>query len=204
MNLIIAISGSQGTGKSSILSSAEDFGCYVDRMSVARTVQANLGWDKLSRVEESKEDMMQFQEEVLNVMMARDAAIAATGRLTIVERSPADVFAYASLWCKRAGADAELDDWLNAFGRKCKAHLETYTVVILVPISSEIPFEYDVNRADEESRTYVQDAIFEFVTFAQPRDKDIQFEYLHATDRQMRGQEVATIWIKEQLKYLMS
>lgn len=163
---IVALSGTQGTGKSTILALAESLGYRVNRTAVSRTVQARLGWERLSLAEESFKNAQQLQEMILEVMYDRDESIRRTGEVTLVERSYADVWAYAWLWAVRAGIpvkECAERDWLYEYQKKCRALIADYRKIVIVPEVDAIPFVADPNRADAASRTSVDASIRNFV-----------------------------------------
>jgi hypothetical protein len=166
--MIIGICGTHGTGKSTILQSAKSAGCKVDETQLSRTVQKRLGWESLSKVEESVDTMWAFQNEILIALYDRDQKILNEGIPTIVERTPADVWAYTALWCKRFGFYAPDDRFIQdkelyVFLSLCRDLSSNYLKFIVVPPADSIKFEQDKNRADEESRTFVEKAIDAFL-----------------------------------------
>lgn len=161
--MIVGLCGTQGTGKSTILQAAEAAGFTVDRTQVSRTVQANLGWDKLSRAEESVENMMMLQNEIANVMYDRDTKYLDSDELVLVERTPADVWAYTCVWCHRNSVVRTANPWAIDYKRRMRYMSSFYTRFVIVPQVPEIPFVEDPHRADYESRQYVDDVIRGFV-----------------------------------------
>jgi predicted ATPase len=161
--MIVGLCGTQGTGKSTILQAAENAGFKVDRTQVSRTVQASLGWDKLSRAEESVQNMMMLQNEIANVMYDRDTKYLDSDELVLVERTPADVWAYTCVWCHRNKVAMTSDPWALDYKRKMRYMASFYTRFVIVPQVPEIPFVEDPHRADYESRQYVDDVIRNFV-----------------------------------------
>lgn len=165
--MILGICGTHGTGKSTIMNAAKEAGCKVDFSQLSRTAQKQLGWDSLSKAQESIDNMWALQDAVLQAMYDRDQRILKSGELTIVERTPADAWAYTALWCSRLGIDV-LDRFIQdkkaeIYLRMCRDLASTYTKFVVVPPIAEIPFERDPNRADENSRSFVEKVINEFL-----------------------------------------
>ncbi len=165
--MILGICGTHGTGKSTILNAAKDAGCKVDFSQLSRTAQKQLGWDSLSKAQESVDNMWALQDAILCAMYDRDQKIIKSGELTIVERTPADAWAYTALWCSRLGIDV-LDRFIqdkkaDVYRRMCRDLAREYARFVVVPPITEIPFEADPNRADESSRTFVEKRINEFL-----------------------------------------
>lgn len=186
--MIVGLCGTQGTGKSTILQAAEDAGFNVDRTQVSRTVQANLGWDRLSRAEESVENMMLLQNEIANVMYDRDVKYLRSDAITLVERSPADVWAYTCVWCHRNKVAMTTDPWALDYKRKLRFMSSLYRSFVIVPQVAEIPFVEDPHRADYESRGYVDKVIREFLNSGQLNVKEIQ-----TVSREDRKAEIAAL-----------
>lgn len=162
--MIIGLSGTQGTGKSTILQAAKAAGFKVDDSSIARTAQAKLGWDNLSRAQESFENAVELQLEIARSMHARDMKYAVSDEIVLVERTPADVWAYTSLWCARNNVPLESNSWAQDYFQALKLMVECYSCCIIVPQAKEIPFVKDPHRADLDSRDEVDQIIRQFIS----------------------------------------
>lgn len=165
--MILGICGTHGTGKSTILNAAKDAGCKVDFSQLSRTAQKQLGWENLSKAQESVDNMWALQDAILQAMYDRDQRILKSGELTIVERTPADAWAYTALWCSKLGIDVLgrfiQDKKANVYRGMCRDLAREYTKFVVVPPAAEISFEHDPNRADEQSRSFVEKVINEFL-----------------------------------------
>lgn len=160
---VVALSGTHGTGKSTVLKGIKSAGYPVVETQLSRSAQAALGWDKLSRAQESVENMWKLQDALLISMQARDEAINKSRTVTLVERSPADLYAYTKMWCSRLKVEP-FDARLVAYTHECRKHYEKfYTSLIIVPMVDEIPFVAEARRADLESREMVDRDVREFV-----------------------------------------
>ncbi len=160
---VVALSGTHGTGKSTVLQGVKKAGYPVVETQLSRAAQAALGWDKLSRAQESAENMWKLQDALLISMQARDEAIKKTRTVTLVERSPADLYAYTKMWCTRLKIP-DFDERLVSYTQKCREHYEKfYTSLIIVPMVDEVKFVAEPNRADLESRVIVDRDVREFV-----------------------------------------
>lgn len=165
--MLLGICGTHGTGKSTILNAAKNAGCKVDFSQLSRTAQKQLGWDNLSKAQESVDNMWALQDAILNAMNDRDQSILKSGELTIVERTPADAWAYTALWCNRLGINifdrSFKNEAVEKYYNNCYDLAQHYLRFIVVPSIKEIPFEYDPNRADESSRDFVEKEINRFL-----------------------------------------
>jgi predicted ATPase len=160
---IIGLSGTHGTGKSTILNGVEAAGFNVDRTQLSRQAQAALGWDTLARAQDSVENMWALQNTILAALNNRDYLIEFEKRLTMVERSPADLWAYTRMWCERLGVNWLTDERTREYYAKCKLWAERYDIVLFVRQHPNVPFVAEPNRADRESRDYVEYGIEDFL-----------------------------------------
>jgi predicted ATPase len=186
--MIVGLCGTQGTGKSTILQAAEAAGFKVDCTQVSRTVQANLGWDKLSRAEESVENMMLLQNEIANVMYDRDIKYLDSDEVVLVERTPADVWAYTCVWCKRNNVSISINPWAVDYKHRMQRMSTFYTRFIIVPQVAEIPFVEDPHRADYESRQYVDNIIRDFL-----KRGGLPYNEMKTISREERSAEIAAL-----------
>lgn len=161
---IVTICGTHGTGKSTVIKEAIARGIPVSDAQLARSAQAKLGWDKLSRAEESLENMWELQKAILHAMLDRDAELAASSEITIVERSPADAWAYTEMWLTRHGVDPYADPEAAIYRKTLESHARSaYLSFIILPMRDEIPFVEEPNRADLASRIAVDATVRRFI-----------------------------------------
>ena len=193
--MIIGICGTHGTGKSTILNSIKQAGYDVDESQLSRTAQKLLGWDKLSRAEESIENMWALQDAILQSMYDRDTRILESGKLTIVERTPADAWAYTSLWLSRLvdrypnEVNSSMNEARELFYKaQCRHKANEYAKFIVVPPSPDVRFVEEPNRADGKSRTFVECRINEFLSSGNLPTSIIQF-----TSKEQRSAEAQAI-----------
>lgn len=169
MSIAIGLSGAQGAGKSSLLKELMARGWHLDTFRVSRAVQKELGWSSLNRVMETPSAMMAFQEEIFNQKYRNDSSFKSDSKLTLTERTFADIFAYTALWTWKfvdAGmlATEEALTFLKPFRTQCaNAQLEIYGGTILLPLMDHIIWEDDVNRASKGDATRVYGDIATFL-----------------------------------------
>lgn len=200
--MLVGICGTHGTGKSTLLRGAKDSGCVVNESQLSRTAQAALGWDKLSRAQESVENMWALQEAILVAMYDRDEAIERMSNIqhvTLVDRTPADVWAYTEMWCNRLGIDCLSDVRARSYKQQCREMAKRYARFLIVPINSQIKFVEEPNRADASSRVFVQQAIENFIF-----DGGLTYAVIKNADKDDRISEVIfwTATTEAQLKGL--
>jgi predicted ATPase len=154
MKCLVGLTGSHGTGKSTILQGVKQTGHRVDESQLSRAAQIRLGWPDLSQASRDAESMWQLQEAIQASMYDRDTAIEKSGLVTLVDRTPADIWGYTSLWCARLDIDTETDRRAIMYREICRRMLERYARFVYVPIMKEIPFVAEARRADAASREW--------------------------------------------------
>lgn len=163
MKYVVGLSGTHGTGKSTIMNGVEKAGFKVNRAQLSRTAQKALGWESLSVAQASVDNMWALQDAILKAMRARDADIVNTGTLTLVERTPADMWAYTKMWCARLGIDPKTDDRALNYYDNCVALNSNYAKILFIPMIPEVVFVEEPNRADLASRAPVEESIKDYL-----------------------------------------
>lgn len=129
--MLVSVSGSQGSGKSTVLAELAKQGYRVVTRKTSRSILAEWGVS-LDEVNSQPALTCKFQDEILNRKLADDQAIddAATvgniKRVTFTERSFADLWTYALV---AMGSKNEYSDWLDEYYRKCIAAQQIYNKV---------------------------------------------------------------------------
>lgn len=160
---IVGLSGTHGTGKSTIVNGASEAGFTVDRSQLSRSAQAALGWDTLAHAQKNSVNMWSLQNMILQMLCKRDADIEKENTLTLVERTPADLWAYTLMWCSRMGIDPETDTVARKYHDECMLAMQRYNTIMILPPHDDVPFVAEPNRADEISRRQVDEDITLFV-----------------------------------------
>jgi hypothetical protein len=163
MTNLVGLFGTHGTGKSTVLKGVIAAGISAKEISLPREAQKALGWTELKTAGESVDNMWALQDAILNAMYDRDMAIVASNIPTLVERTPADVWAYTEMWCKRLDVDFTNDRRAITFKNRCRVMSTNYKLFIQVPMIDEVVFVPEPNRADLASREDVENAMEEFV-----------------------------------------
>lgn len=163
---VIAISGPQGSGKGTLMSSVEkrhfDSGMktfYFDDFKVSRSVQQDMGIKRLVEIEADFSKMCRFQTMVLEqkVKSLIDLRYFHKDALDFIvtERSFIDIASYFQLWCmkqfnKGCISEKQYFDTVNEFSEMCyEAQHELIKVNIIVPTMDHVRFEADPHRASE-------------------------------------------------------
>lgn len=170
MTTLVAVCGTHGSGKTSILTELKRDATYiVDDFKVSRSVQEQMGVKSLDIVLGKVAKMMQFQELVFEAKLANDSKLLEQlpeDQIILVERSFLDIMIYSQLWMNRfprAKSSVEHRQWLAAFCEKCIKAQAMYNGIILVHSHPDIPFEVDPNRGAAETREIFENQLIEAV-----------------------------------------
>lgn len=192
---LIGLSGTHGTGKSTIINGIAEAGYQVDRSQLSRAAQKALGWETLSLAQESKENMWALQNAVMEAMFDRDQAALSRGEVVLVERTPADIWAYTEMWCGRLMINPVTDPQAIMYKQKCREMARSYAHFLVVPMAAAIPFVAEANRADLASRNFVDQVIREFI-----ESGDLRRTTIRATGKEGRIAEAASVMSFEKIK----
>ena len=128
--MLISISGSQGSGKSSLVQELAKQGYHVVTRKTSRSILAEWGYT-LDQVNADNELTCKFQDEILKRKLDDDQSVdehqmGALKRATFTERSFADLWTYALV---AMGSNNTYSDWLDEYYRKCMAAQQIYDKV---------------------------------------------------------------------------
>ncbi len=114
--MLFAISGSQGSGKSTVIQTLKQKGFPIVKRKTSRSILDEWGVT-LSQVNNDREITVKFQDEILDRKIADDrAASEDISRIYFTERTLADFFTYALI---AIGKDNEYSDWVNDYFKRC-------------------------------------------------------------------------------------
>lgn len=168
--MLIAISGSQGSGKSTVLEELEKKGREVVPTKFARTILDDWGVT-LEEVNNSHDLTIKFQDELIKKkwMVEQNAKTkhlyhnpAQRNRDNIVftERTFADLFTYALI---DLGRSNDYSEWLNNYYDECLTHCQMYDHVYYIR-SGKFPVEHDGVRGSNKHYSRMVDGIMLDVT----------------------------------------
>ncbi len=122
---IIAISSSQGAGKTTCLSILKQRGYRIVERKTSRSILQD--WNvSLSDVNNNPELTIKFQEEILARKLIDDQVYAETDEVVITERSFVDLFTYSLV---ALGHNNIYSDWLDQYYRECMTAQQIYSRV---------------------------------------------------------------------------
>jgi predicted ATPase len=123
---LVAISGSQGSGKSTIISKIQELGFNIIERKTSRSILSEWGVS-LQQVNNDPNLTLKFQEEITRRKFNDErAAILDTQRLYFTERTHADLFTYALV---SLGKDNHHSEWLDRYYRTCMEYNQWYASV---------------------------------------------------------------------------
>lgn len=192
---IMAVSGTHGTGKSTVIRGLDAMEIPVLNAQISRMAQTMLGWDSLSKAQESVDNMWALQDTILTLIYDRDMQIAKSKILTVVERSPADLWAYTKMWCHRLDIDLQ-SERVILYKNKCRELTKAYRGFFMLYPSVMVPFQAEEARADLASRDTVQHDIEEFLKSG----NHVIFPVAMA-NKEQRIATCASYYITEKVKY---
>lgn len=192
---LVGLSGTHGTGKSTIINGVAELGYKVNDAQLARAAQKALGWESLSVAQASKENMWALQNAVMEAMFDRDQASLERGDVVLVERTPADIWAYTEMWCGRLLINPVTDPTAILYKNKCREMARSYSHFLVVPMTPAVPFVAEANRADLASRNFVDQVIKEFL-----ESGDLSRTVIKTTGKEARIAETAAVLSLQKIK----
>jgi len=152
--MLIAISGSQGCGKTTIINQLKDLGHNVIERKTSRSILTD--WNvTLDDVNNSDELTFQFQDEII-IRKYKDELIAKeSNELWFTERTYADLFSYALV---SLGKNNNNSEWLDDYYKKCAAYQQTYDKVFYVEAGA-FKVEHDGVRGSNQHYSKMVDLL---------------------------------------------
>lgn len=132
---LVAISGSQGSGKSTILKRLMDYDYYIIERKTSRSILADWGVT-LQQVNNDPELTTRFQEEIIKRKADDELEAVRSSYIHFTERTFADLFTYALV---ALGKDNTYSDWLNEYYRQCMNYNQTYSLVYYLESGHFVP-----------------------------------------------------------------
>lgn len=123
--MIVAISGSQGSGKSTILQHLNSLGCNTVERKTSRSILSDWGVT-LDDVNADPDLTIKFQAEISIRKYADEKKAMLSNKLWFTERTYADLFTYALV---TLGKHNTYSDWLNDYYYQCIEYNQVYACV---------------------------------------------------------------------------
>jgi len=125
--MLVAISGAQGCGKTTVINELKKQNYDVIERKTSRSILDE--WNvTLSQVNNDRPLTQKFQDEILKRKWNDEFPYnhENLGRLCFTERTYMDLATYA---CVALGKDNEYSDWLNGYFKRCAACQQSYALV---------------------------------------------------------------------------
>ena len=124
--MLVAVSGSQGSGKTTILKKLHERGHITVNRKTSRSILTDWGVT-LQEVNNNSDLTIKFQDEITNRKSADEQKAGLDkSRIYFTERTHADLFAYSLV---TLGKDNDYNDWLNTYYEKCMKLNQQYDLV---------------------------------------------------------------------------
>lgn len=115
--MLIAIAGSQGTGKTTILNDLKDQGHNIICRKTARSVLNEMGVS-LDCITCDPLKVMEFQDRLLDRKLNDEAHVVNTKEIYFTERTCLDLLVYTVIYIGKLNV---YNDWLDAYAARCIA-----------------------------------------------------------------------------------
>ena len=139
--MLVAISGSQSSGKSTILANLADQGYNVIKRKTSRSILSEWGVS-LQEVNSSSELTCQFQSEISHRKFSDERAAYESSDLWFTERTHADLFTYALV---ALGKDNAYNSWVDEYYTQCMRYNQSYSAVYYLR-AGKFSVEHDGTR----------------------------------------------------------
>lgn len=123
--MLVAVSGSQGSGKSTVLKELKNRGYETIVRKSARSILDDWGVT-LNEVNGQHELTIKFQAEITKRKYEDEVMASISDRLVFTERTHADLFVYALI---DLGRNNDYSEWVNEYYSKCLAYNQMYNKV---------------------------------------------------------------------------
>jgi len=120
--MLVCISGSQGSGKTTVLNALKELGYPIVERKTSRSILSDWGVT-LQEVNNNHDLTIRFQEEISKRKFLDEEPFIESPKLCFTERSHSDLFTYALV---SLGKDNEYSDWLNKYYESSKAYNRLY------------------------------------------------------------------------------
>ena len=163
--MLFAISGSQGSGKSTVLKSLKEKGFPIIERKTSRSIMNEWGVT-LSEINNDRDLTVRFQDEILQRKIDDDKdATKNPALITFTERTLADFFTYALI---AIGKDNEYSDWIDEYYKRCLWAQQAYNHNFYLTQISKL--EHDGVRGSNKFYAKMVDVVMRDVTSQMYKD----------------------------------
>jgi len=167
--MLIAISGSQGAGKSTVLKKLEELGHNIVSRKTSRSILTDWGVT-LEQVNSNRDLTLRFQDEIIARKYKDEAHAMQSDELWFTERTYADLFTYALV---SLGKDNINSEWLNGYYESCKSYQQSYAKVFYIE-GGIFDVEHDGVRGSNQHYSTMVDLVMKKYTWLMaPNEKSL-------------------------------
>lgn len=143
--MLVAVSGSQGCGKSTIINKIDDLGFFTIGRKTSRSILSD--WDvTLEEVNNDPILTTKFQDEITKRKYEDEKTAIQSYCVYFTERTHADLFTYALV---SLGKDNNYTEWLNDYYKTCMKLNQWYSSVFYLR-AGHFSIEHDGTRGSNQ------------------------------------------------------
>ena len=152
--MLVAVSGSQGSGKSTILKALTEKGFHCTTRKTSRSILTE--WDVTLQDVNSDFDLtIKFQDEIVKRKFNDERQAASSRDIWFTERTYADLFTYALV---TLGKGNRFTDYLREYYNTCMRLQQTYDLVYYLK-AGHFTIEHDGVRGSSEHYSRMVDLV---------------------------------------------
>lgn len=157
--MLVAISGSQGSGKSTILRQLSEQGLQTVERKTSRSILND--WNvTLDQINSDYDLTIKFQEEILKRKISDETRAKRSDELWFTERTYADLFTYALI---TLGKENKYADWIDDYYIRCMQLQQNYDLVFYLK-AGHFSIEHDGVRGSSCHYSRMSDMIMFDIT----------------------------------------
>lgn len=177
--MLLAVSGSQGAGKTTVLTELAKLGFKVIERKTSRSILSDWGVT-LAEVNNNHDLTVKFQEEILARKLEDEAFAVDSPDVWFTERTFIDLFVYALV---ALGKDNEYSEWLNGYYKKCKSAQELYNAVFYLQAGHFQPVNDGVRGINQHYSTMVDLVMSHYTGLMTPQRNMCVIDTPHVDER---------------------
>jgi predicted ATPase len=157
--MLIAVAGSQGSGKGTILAGMAERGFKTIERKTSRSILDEWGVT-LDQVNNDPELTMQFQSRISDRKLEDEREALESDEIYLTERTHADLFTYALVTLGKLNT---YSTWIDLYYQTCAEHTRRYHHIIWVP-GGMFPVKHDGVRGSNQHYSRMVDVTMLDVT----------------------------------------
>ena len=182
--MLIAVAGSQGSGKGTILEGLAKRGYKVIPRKTSRSILAEWGVT-LEDVNNDPDLTTRFQDEITKRKWQDELPSIACDELILTERTHADLFTYALI---TLGPHNRFSEWVDGYFDTCAKYNKAYHHIIWVP-AGMFPVQHDGVRGANQHYSRMADLIMLDATKRMSNIPERDISYISTVDIEARCDE---------------